>query len=312
MNFQEGKVSIVMIFLNAGKFIRASIESVIDQTYENWELLLIDDGSTDESTQIALEFANKLPDKIRYLEHENHSNLGMSVTRNLGIQNARGEYFIFLDSDDLFLPTTLEKMVAVFNQSPGIDAVYGNTLYWYSWKHDDSARPTDRNDQVAALSGYANSIAPKANLLKTFIENGDSVPCICSILVKTDFFRRYGIFEDAFTGLYDDQIYYAKIGLHAQAFITDECFAKYRQHPDSCCAESRRIGDQIEKRLLFLKWLRDYLAQQEDADSLICWMVNDEILYHQHPLVHKVKRTVVQTIQSFNLPFFKGLDERSA
>ena len=95
-------VSCIIIFFNAEKFLGEAIESVFAQTYKNWELLLVDDGSTDDSTTIALNYAEQYPEKVCYLEHEGHQNRGMSATRNLGIRLATGEYIAFLDADDIW------------------------------------------------------------------------------------------------------------------------------------------------------------------------------------------------------------------
>jgi cellulose synthase/poly-beta-1,6-N-acetylglucosamine synthase-like glycosyltransferase len=122
------KVSVIIPFLNAEKFIREAIESVFAQTYENWELLLIDDGSNDESTVIARSYAAEYPDKVRYLEHRGHQNLGKSTSRNLGIHNAGGDYLAFLDADDIFLPQKLERQVALLESRPWAGMVYGRTL----------------------------------------------------------------------------------------------------------------------------------------------------------------------------------------
>ena len=78
-------VSCITPFLNAEKFIKEAIQSVLDQTYDNWELFLIDDGSTDSSTEIALHYASRYPRKVRYLSHNGHQNLGLGISRNLGI-----------------------------------------------------------------------------------------------------------------------------------------------------------------------------------------------------------------------------------
>ena len=86
-------VSVVIIFLNPGEFLSEAIESVFAQTYGNWELLLVDDGSTDSSTDVALQYAARYPERTRYLEHKGHQNRGMSASRNLGIRNARGNIF---------------------------------------------------------------------------------------------------------------------------------------------------------------------------------------------------------------------------
>ncbi|HEX8089705.1 MAG TPA: glycosyltransferase family 2 protein, partial [Blastocatellia bacterium] len=95
-------VSVIIIFLNAEEFIAEAIESVFDQTYSDWELLLVDDGSTDASAEIALRYAAGYRGRVRYLEHEGHQNRGMSASRNLGIASARGEFVAFLDADDVW------------------------------------------------------------------------------------------------------------------------------------------------------------------------------------------------------------------
>src|SRR6478672_466011 len=106
-------VSSIIIFFNAEKFFEEAIESVLAQTYGNWELILADDGSTDGSTAIALRYAQQYPEKIRYVEHEGHQNCGMSATRNLGICHAKGEYIAFLDADDVWFPYKLEQQVEI-------------------------------------------------------------------------------------------------------------------------------------------------------------------------------------------------------
>src|SRR5215467_1200932 len=111
-------VSVIMIFLDAEKFIQEAIESVFAQTYANWELLLVDDGSTDASSEMALRYAEQYPTKVRYLEHEGHQNRGMSASRNRGINNARGEYIAFLDADDVWLPLKLEQQTAILESQP--------------------------------------------------------------------------------------------------------------------------------------------------------------------------------------------------
>ena len=81
-------VSAVIIFLNAERFLEEAIESVRAQTYTDWELLLVDDGSTDGSSGCARRHAAAEPGRIRYLDHPGHVNLGMSAARNLGSESA--------------------------------------------------------------------------------------------------------------------------------------------------------------------------------------------------------------------------------
>src|SRR5262245_29749459 len=111
-------VSVIMIFLDEKRFIREAIESVLAQTYQNWELLLIDDGSRDGSGEIAQGIAAEHPNRVRYLEHPGHQNRGMSASRNLGVRHAQGAYIAFLDADDIWVAKKLEQQVAILKSHP--------------------------------------------------------------------------------------------------------------------------------------------------------------------------------------------------
>jgi len=118
-------VSIVVAFYNAGKFLTETIESVLSQTYQDWELLLVDDGSTYHSTAIAQTYAEKYPAKIRYLEHPGHKNFGAPATRNLGFRNSRGTYIAMLDADDVWLSHKLADQIQLMRQYPDAGMVCG-------------------------------------------------------------------------------------------------------------------------------------------------------------------------------------------
>lgn len=104
---QEAKplVSVIMPSYNAEKYIKEAIESVIAQTYTNWELFVIDDGSTDRTAEIARSYAEK---DSRIILHRNSHNMGTAKTRNTGIKLANGEWIATLDSDDMWHPEKLE------------------------------------------------------------------------------------------------------------------------------------------------------------------------------------------------------------
>src|SRR5687767_8270641 len=121
--FNQAKVSIIIPFFNREEFLAESIESVLTQTYQNWELLLINDGSTDKSLEIAENFVEKYPGRIFIHAHENGRNRGASSSRNLGIKHATGGFITFLDSDDVFLPETLEIEIEAFARNPEADVV---------------------------------------------------------------------------------------------------------------------------------------------------------------------------------------------
>lgn len=105
MNYQQGLVSIVTPVYNAERFIEQTILSVMTQTYTDWELLLIDDCSTDNSGKIIQRYAQQ-DKRIKY--HRLQKNSGAAVARNTAIALAQGEYLAFLDSDDLWIANKLE------------------------------------------------------------------------------------------------------------------------------------------------------------------------------------------------------------
>ena len=108
----DGLVSVIMPSWNTEKFIAESIQSVIDQTYANWELIIVDDCSTDATDEVVASFKD---DRIRYFHNDKNS--GAAVTRNKALREARGEWIAFLDSDDLWMPEKLEKQIAFMNQN---------------------------------------------------------------------------------------------------------------------------------------------------------------------------------------------------
>ena len=102
----DGLVSIIMPSWNTGRFIAESIESVINQTYANWELLIVDDCSTDNTNEVLRKFND---DRIKFFKNEKNS--GAAITRNRALREANGEWIAFLDSDDLWLPKKLEHQI---------------------------------------------------------------------------------------------------------------------------------------------------------------------------------------------------------
>lgn len=248
-------VSVIIIFLNAADFLQEAIESVLAQTYEDWELLLVDDGSNDGSSAIAKNFASQSPVRIHYLEHEGHQNLGMSATRNLGIRNANGNYIAFLDADDFWLPDKLETHVKILSSRPEVGMLFGSTLYWFSWTgHSEKSQ----RDFLPELRVREDTLFSPPLSLLLFLDGKMEVPCTCSILVRTESIKKVGGFEESFRGMYEDQAFYAKIFLAVPVLATSDCLAWYRQHPESNTSISAQSGQSYIAQDVFLKWLETY------------------------------------------------------
>lgn len=286
-------VSGIIIFLNGEKFIQEAIESVFAQTYKNWELLLVDDGSTDSSTAIALGFAQQYPGKVRYLEHEGHQNCGMSAARNLGISNAKGEYIAFVDADDVWLPHKLEQQVAILDLQPETGMVYGSTQFWFSW----TGNPEDlQHDSLRRVGIPSNTLMQPPDLLVLVLQDEFQTPTpgICSVLIRKQVIEDIGGFEDTFRGMYEDQAFFAKIYLKSPVFVLGDSYdSRYRQHPDQCCSVATKTGQwhgsqPNPARLTYLNWLADYLSVQEIENTEV-WQVLQHALWpYHHPILYRL------------------------
>jgi len=250
-------VSIVTIFLDAHRFIRDAIDSVVAQTFRDWELLLVDDGSRDGGTDVARECARAHPGRVRYLEHPGHANRGMSASRNLGIREARGVAVAFLDADDVWLPRKLERQVGLLAAHPDVAMVYGPAHYWHAWPGAPDVRLDDFVQDVKVPGG---TVAEPPSLVPLHLGAPEATPSPSGILVTRSALARAGGFEEEFRGMYEDQALYVKLGLSERIFVSDECWYRYRQHDGACCAVAFRKGGHEAARRAFLAWASRYVA----------------------------------------------------
>jgi glycosyltransferase involved in cell wall biosynthesis len=283
-------VSIITIFLNAEKFLGEAIESVLNQTYSNWELFLIDDGSTDNSATIAQRYAAQYPHQICYLEHPNHQNRGKSTSRNLGIQQARGEYLTFLDADDVFLPHKLERQVAILAVQPGTGMVYGQTEYWYRWTGNTAG---GKRDFLSRLGVRPHAVFQPPALVARFLKDGGTVPCLCAILVRRSVVTGVGAFDESIQHMYEDQVFLARLCLAAPVYVADGGNERYRQHPESSSNVAISSGEYHPwrpnpARYAFLKWLAAYGRAQGVEDASFWNVLQRELWLYRHPTLHRL------------------------
>jgi glycosyltransferase involved in cell wall biosynthesis/SAM-dependent methyltransferase len=262
-------VSVITIFHNEQRFLAEAIDSVLAQTYDRWELLLCDDGSTDESTAIAQRFAQAHPDRIRYLEHDGHANRGMSATRNLGLEAARGEAIAFLDGDDVWVPEKLTRQVRLLQQHPEAGAVYGRLHVWHGWTRN--AADLTR-DYVQPLGGPPDTLVPPPDLLIRFLRNDVYTPS--GLLFRRHVLDEVGGYEESFRGMHEDGIVLAKICLRWPLYASGESWYKYRQHPDSCCNQAVAAGREREALRRYLEWIETYLEENGYAESPVMDVVH--------------------------------------
>lgn len=286
MSVGQPLVSIVLIFLNEERFLQEAIDSVFAQSYDHWELLLVDDGSIDHSTTIARQYAQQYPEKVRYLEHDGHQNRGMPASRNLGMRHAHGVYISFLDADDVWLPRKLEQQVTILESTPDAALVCGRTEWWYSWSGD----PADgERDFVQRLEVPLNALARPPALLMQILRNEWAVPH--DILARRVAVEAVGGYEEHFRGpyqVYEDQSFQSKLFSRYTAFVADACWCRYRQHASACTAQSDVQGKKRAARNVFLSWLARDLARQRVPDRALWRALRLEQRQARFPLLYQV------------------------
>jgi glycosyltransferase involved in cell wall biosynthesis len=258
-------VSVIVCFRDAEAHLEQAIASVEDQEHERWELILVDDGSTDSSTQIARAAAARDAERIRYLDHQGHANLGKSSSRNAGLRAARGDYVVFLDADDLLLSGKLSRQAAFLDSEQTVDAVYGRTWYW----DEPSERSRARLSRLGVRWGETQE---PPNLLVHFLERPGNVPCLCAFFARREALLRLGGFDESLQDLYEDQTLIAKLALHCRIRVDAVPGERYRQHEGSSTARAIRDGTYHPwrpnaARRWYLEWLERYNAQLETPSS---------------------------------------------
>jgi glycosyltransferase involved in cell wall biosynthesis len=279
-------VSVVLIFLDGEPYLDEAIGSIRSQTLGAWELLLVDDGSRDGSSETARRHVTDDPRRIRYLEHPEHANRGMSASRNLGIAAAEGRYVTFLDADDVLAPHALETLVGIMEADPRAAMAYGPVEYWYSWA-GPAAR---RSDFVQRLGVPTDVLLEPPALLLAFLRRRAAAPS--GMMVRSGVLRRVGGFVEAFRGMYEDQAFCAKLCLAHPVIPTATCVYRYRQHPRSSSAAADRSGEPDYGRRDFLNWLREYLDDQGMRDGPVRDALRRELWWSDHPRLNRLAKRV--------------------
>lgn len=271
-------VTAIIIFLNGEKYLPEAIESVLTQTMSEWELILVDDGSTEAATQVARRYAREHPGRIVYTEHPGHENRGMSASRNAGLRLARGKYVGFLDADDIWLPEHLRVYTRILEEMPDLDLVFGRTLLWWSW-----LAPERRDGVMDPEVPLWTVLEPPFVLQRMLDTYGRSVPAICAIVAKLEAVRAAGGFDDSFRTLYEDQVFFSRLFLDYRSMAIDAIFDLYRQHLESACyAEGSGSGD-AKVRPVFLAWLRDHLDGRGVTDAKLRASLARNVWRVEHP-----------------------------
>ncbi|NTZ42337.1 glycosyltransferase family 2 protein [Altererythrobacter sp. SALINAS58] len=275
------RVSVVMIFLNSERYIAEAIESVLAQDLRDFELIMVDDGSTDGSTALTRGYAKQYPDRCFYLEHPGHANRGMSASRNAGVRLARASLLSFIDGDDVWPQSKLREQLEILDAHPEIGMVAGAACYWRSWQggEDECVPGGHIQDQPVPPGAATTAVYPLG---------AAQAPCM-SIMIRREVLERVGASEDSFTGMYEDQALLAKVYLETSVWFSSRRWLFYRQHDMSCMAESERCGTYHVARKRFLDWFETYLVQRAVSDPAIWVAIRKAQFPYQHPCLAAVQ-----------------------
>ena len=203
----DGKVSIVMPSYNTGRFISETIESILAQSYSDWELIIVDDGSTDDTDEVVGQYL--ADERIRYIKNERNS--GAAVSRNRALREAKGKWIAFLDSDDLWEPDKLKKQIAFME----------NNDYHFSYTNyieiDEKSLPNGKS-----VTGP-----------KRITERGMYRYCWMGCLTVMYDAEQVGLVQIEDIKKNNDYAMWLKVCKKANCYLLDETLARYRKRSGS-------------------------------------------------------------------------------
>lgn len=212
MTLEAPHVSIIIPVFNSEKFIQKTIESVIAQTYSDWEIIAINDGSTDKSLEILNKYKQELPSKIHVI---NQKNSGPSSTRNKGITEAKGKYIAFLDSDDLWMLNKLEKQVEFLESDKEIGLLFSDCY-------------VIEGNRIINGKSYLERSKPFRGKIFNHLFYNNFIPTSTAI-VRKDVLKEVGLFNQQYK-ISQDYDLWLRIAENYSVDFLDELLAEYRFH----------------------------------------------------------------------------------
>ena len=218
------KVSVIIAVYNGEKFLVQSINSILRQTYDNLELILVNDGSTDKSEDVIGAIDDP---RIRYFKIKNTGS--PSKPRNIGISNAEGEYIALCDQDDTWLPEKLEKQLEIFklhqNDNVGLVAASANVV--------------DSDNKVEGLLRIKKNGYLKPQIFFDNLLNENFITA-CSVLIRKDVFTNLGRFNEKLVGT-DDYEMWLRISEKYGFYGIDEVLCSWRKTNESLSSDRIKI-----------------------------------------------------------------------
>jgi len=202
-------ISVILTSFNGATrgYLGFAIESVLNQTYKEFELLIVDDGSSDSTKQFCEKYLSD--DRVKYIYQDNK---GLAGARNTGIANSQGRYICFLDDDDVWKEDKLQKQVEFFEKNPNVGMIYTNL---------------ELIDEVGKIIGYQKHKANGDIYKELFFENIIDAPSSC--MIKKEVFEKVGNFKEWMKSAEDYELWF-RIAKEYKIYSINEPLVEYRVH----------------------------------------------------------------------------------
>ncbi len=225
------KVSILMNCYNSDFFLKESIDSVLNQTYTDWEIIFWDNQSTDKSSEIVHQYKDK---RIKYIYAPSHTSL--YIGRSQALRHCKGKYLAFLDCDDLWLPNKLEKQVDIFEKNKKVVLVHSNTIFFNSDTNKEKILNTKKSK-----SGYLF----EENMM-TYQFSLETVMVKMSTIIDKSI--DFGDFN-----MIGDRDFLSMVCFYGEVYYIDEILGKWRIHTNNF-SKSLHIDYPKELKKMYLRF----------------------------------------------------------
>ncbi|HMG92741.1 MAG TPA: glycosyltransferase [Chryseolinea sp.] len=241
MSEREIFVSIVVPTYNRAHLIGETIQSIIDQTYTHWELIIVDDGSEDDTKNIIDRFTDK---RIQYFAIAHCGMFGK--VRNMGMQRAKGDLIAFLDSDDLWKPNKLSFQLSLFKQDPDAGFIFG-----HAEQFGIGAIPPP---QVETF--YSGNVFIPLLLEERFVF------VVPSIMFKKEVLHTVGYIDESLI-IGSDVEYFLRMACRYKGIFSNEILVRTRKH-DENTSQRLEVASHLEHKQMIEKFFRDgYLSKEQ-------------------------------------------------
>ena len=223
------KVSIIMLTYNREKLIMKSIMSVLHQSFDDYELLIIDDGSTDETAKLVKQLTDS---RIKYF-HFQHTGR-VAQLRNIGIENAKGEYIAFIDSDDLWEKNKLSEQVTILSQHPNVGITFSDVYLFTSKRISQNGIYNVFKNKYSASDYFY-----QGNIFNLLISN-DIAIYPSSVLFRRHCLDKVGLLEELFK--LGETNFFIRICYYYNAYMAFYCWTGIRKHEGNVSSDFHKSG----------------------------------------------------------------------